>query len=180
MKGMVFTEFLTMVEEGFGANMVDDIIDDCSLASNGAYTKVGTYDYNELLALVTALSTRTAVPVPDLVVSYGKHLFRRFYQMMPHFFKNHASSFDFMCSVENIIHVEVRKIYPDAELPRIITEIQDSNHLTITYKSKRPFADFAYGLILGCIEHYHENITVTFEDLTVSDGYCRVFNLIKA
>ena len=45
MKGIVFTEFLEMVEDKFSADMVDDIIDDCDLASGGAYTAVGTYPH---------------------------------------------------------------------------------------------------------------------------------------
>lgn len=38
MKGMVFTEFLDMVETKFSAAMVDDIIEDSQVASGGAYT----------------------------------------------------------------------------------------------------------------------------------------------
>ena len=43
MKGIVFTEFLEMVEEKYGLEMVDDIIENANLQSHGAYTSVGTY-----------------------------------------------------------------------------------------------------------------------------------------
>jgi hypothetical protein len=36
LKGLVFTEFLEMVEARWSAEMVDDIIDGCTLASKGA------------------------------------------------------------------------------------------------------------------------------------------------
>jgi Haem-NO-binding len=44
MKGMVFTEFLELVERSWGEELVDELIESCELASGGAYTSVGTYD----------------------------------------------------------------------------------------------------------------------------------------
>lgn len=40
MKGIVFTEFLEMVESHHSADMVDDIIDAARLVSGGIYTAV--------------------------------------------------------------------------------------------------------------------------------------------
>ena len=55
MKGIVFTEFLEMVEETFGLETVDTIIENSNLPSEGIYTSVGTYDFNEMVSLITAL-----------------------------------------------------------------------------------------------------------------------------
>lgn len=49
MKGIVFVEFLEMVESTFSAEMADDIIDACDLSSGGAYTSVGTYPHSEIV-----------------------------------------------------------------------------------------------------------------------------------
>ncbi|MEM0912514.1 MAG: heme NO-binding domain-containing protein, partial [Pseudomonadota bacterium] len=53
MKGIVFDEFTEMVEEVFGDDMLDDILDENAdkLSSGGAYTSVGTYDHNDLVTL---------------------------------------------------------------------------------------------------------------------------------
>ena len=59
MKGIVFTEFLELVEEKFGIEMVDEIITASNLESGGAYTAVGTYKFVEMINLLTALSART-------------------------------------------------------------------------------------------------------------------------
>jgi len=56
MKGMVFTEFLEMVEDQFGFTMADKIISEAELASGGVYTSVGTYHHQEMVALVVNLS----------------------------------------------------------------------------------------------------------------------------
>ncbi len=74
MKGIVFREFIDMVEASFGDEMVDTIIEACDLESGGAYTAVGTYDHTELVQMVVALSGETGAPVPALVEAFGTYL----------------------------------------------------------------------------------------------------------
>ncbi len=179
MKGVVFTEFFDLVDRLFGADMIDDILDDCTLESNGAYTAVGTYDHNELLQIVSALSKRTDIAVKDLVHKYGHHLFFRFHDMMPDFFEKPKSAFDFLESVHGTIHVEVKKLYPDAALPNFETQRKNDDVLIMIYKSHCPFADFAEGLIHGCIDFYKEDITIESEDQNTTGEYSRVFTLTK-
>ena len=165
MKGIVFTEFLEMVEEMFGQDMADDILDDADLDSGGAYTAVGTYDYMEMVALVVELNKQTDIPIPDLLKTYGKHLFGRFVALFPAFFVDIDSSIDFAETIENHIHIEVRKLYSDAELPTFDTE-KDDKQMSMVYRSARPFADFAEGLLTGCIEHFNHDVTLTRRDIT--------------
>ncbi len=160
MKGVVFTEFLGMVEQTFSADMVDDIIDDAQLPSGGAYTAVGTYPHDEMVAMVVALSRRVNLPVPDLVRAFGKHLFGRFVQAYPSFFDGVTDTFQFLSGIEDIIHAEVLKLYPDAELPRFDVEEQDEQNLTLLYHSPRHFEDLAEGLILGSIEYFGQPISL--------------------
>ena len=47
MKGVVFTEFIEMVEDKFSADIADQIIEEADLPSGGVYTSVGTYDHAE-------------------------------------------------------------------------------------------------------------------------------------
>lgn len=179
MKGIVFTELLDMVEKKFGINMVDDVLDECNLQSGGAYTTVGTYDHRELLEIVGILSKHTGLSVRELVYKYGHHLFSRFHVLMPVFFEKHKSAFEFLESVHNTIHVEVKKIYPDASLPHFETSRNGDNSLTMIYKSQCPFADFAEGLISGCIDFYKENIEIITEDRNSEGEYSRIFTLTK-
>lgn len=180
MKGIVFTEFFDMVESVFDIDMVDNIIDDCHLSTNGAYTSVGTYPHTELLQLVDALSNYADTPIKDLVFKYGHHLFARFHTLMPAFFENPKNAFEFLESVHDTVHVEVKKLYPDAQLPNFTTSREGKNTLKMIYESQCPFADFAHGLMVGCVDHYGENIDITFTDKNSSDGYSRIFTLEKA
>jgi hypothetical protein len=170
MKGIVFTEFLEMVEDHFGDAAVERIIEEATLPSGAAYTSVGTYDHRELVQLVKRLSVATGIGVSELVCVFGRHLFSRFVDSYPHFFEGVDSAFDFLESIEKHIHVEVRKLYPDAELPTFACHTRGPGHLEILYRSTRPFGDLAEGLIMGCIEYFGEPIEVRRENLPQDTG----------
>lgn len=163
MKGVVFTEFLEMVEHKFSAEMVDDIIDDAQLASGGAYTSVGTYPHQEMVALVVALSQRTAISVADLLRVFGEYLFGRFVIVYPSFFVESHDAFAFLAGIDRIIHAEVRKLYPDAELPRFVVEQHEADRLVLLYDSGRHFEDLAEGLMRGCLNHFGGQINLERE-----------------
>ncbi len=162
MKGLVFTEFMEMVEATWSLDMVDAIIARSQVESGGAYTSVGTYPHQEIIALVGALAEETRIPATELVRSFGNHLFHRFVLAYPRFFDGITDSFQFLGGIENVIHAEVRKLYPDAELPTFEVEAAPGR-LTLTYFSDHPFADLAHGLIEGCVQHFGERVGVQRE-----------------
>lgn len=156
MLGVVFSEFLEMVEERFSIDMVDAIIEESGIASGGSYTAVGNYDHQELLKLVGILSEKTGIAAGDLVAAYGRHLFGYFVDRYPSFFSKADSSIDFLETIENHIHVEVKKLYPEAELPTFQHRRNDDGTFDMIYRSRRPFSDLAQGLIEGCIDYYND------------------------
>jgi hypothetical protein len=178
MKGMVFTEFIEMVEDRFSIDTADRIIENAALPSGGAYTAVGTYDHHEMIALVTQLSAETGISVADLLRTFGKHLFGRFVGSYPQFFEGVQSTFDFLANIEGYIHVEVRKLYPDADLPTFEYDTSQRGRLIMVYKSTRPFAALAEGLLLGSIEHFGETVDVQREDLSEGRGMYVRFTLV--
>ncbi len=163
MKGMVFTEFLEMVEAKFSADMVDDIIEDSNLPNGGAYTAVGTYDHGELVQMVVALSKRCGLPVPALVQVFGEHMFGRFHTLYPSFFSGVTSALDFLEGIESVIHTEVRKLYPDAQLPQFDCT-RSADGLKMVYSSPRHFGDLAEGLIKGAVAHFGDRLHVARND----------------
>ncbi|SFR55952.1 heme NO-binding domain-containing protein [Thiomicrospira sp. ALE5] len=171
MKGMVFTEFLDMVEEKFSADMVDDIIDDTNPPSGAAYTAVGTYDHQELVNMVIALSKRTDIPADDLVKVFGEHVFSKFASSHKQFLVGIDDSLTFLAGIEDIIHAEVIKLYPDAQLPKFKCTFTTPNCLTMDYQSPRHFADLAEGLIKGCGSFFGDTLVVNRED--INEGLTR-------
>ena len=165
MKGIVFTEFLDMVDAQFGMPVTEAIVANAQLRSGGAYTSVGTYCHSEIVSLVTELSRETNIEVPRLVQTFGTHLLDRFLVLFPQFFDDTPHLYGFLENVDGYIHGEVRKLYPNATLPEIETKRLDDGKFILTYKSARQMADLAEGLILGAIDHFGGRFTCLRRDL---------------
>ena len=161
MKGMVFTNFLEMVEELFGIDVVDTIIDASDLPSNGAYTAVGTYPHTEMVALLQNLEKETKVPISELLVTYGSYLFGKLAAGYPVMLTDCHSSRDLLLRLDGVVHVEVAKLYPDAQLPRFKALELPNGDLEMTYLSERHLEDLAEGLLRGSLVHFNDNATIT-------------------
>ena len=165
MKGIVFTEFLDLVEQKFGIETVDEIIANSQLPSGGAYTAVGTYDHHEIIQLLTNLSDNVKMDPQVLLTEFGKYIFDTFLKSYPQFFNSVDNSFDFLKSIDNHIHVEVLKLYPDATLPKFDSEEREKDTMVMTYRSERKMASFARGLIEKSVEHYNEKCSIQVKKL---------------
>ena len=161
MKGIIFTEFSEMVESQFSP----EIIVECELASKGAYTTIGTYDHDELIQMVTKLAEKTNTPVDTLVFAFGEHLASRFATLFPSFFDEAKNMFEFMKTLDNHIHIEVRKLYPVVTLPKFSFDDTDPSCLVMEYQSPRGFSALAHGLMQGVSQYYNETITIKPEHI---------------
>lgn len=171
MKGMVFTNFFEMVEERFGFVVADNIVTESQLPSGGAYTSVGQYDYKEMFTLIGKLHQKTGIPVADLCKVFGKYLFTKLTAAYPQFVNRVDNVFAFLASIDNYIHIEVRKLYPDAELPHFETKQLNPNQMEMIYSSSRGLHYLAEGLIEGSLTHFNTTASITSEPLP--DGRVR-------
>lgn len=178
MKGVIFREFLDLVEDTQGLETVDRIITESDLASRGSYAATGAYDHGEILRMAGQLSELTGIPVGDLVRGFGKHLFERLTDRLSRSLSIRPTNlFDLLEAVDGTIHADVRKIYPDADLPRFETSRPADGVLRLAYRSARPFADLAEGLIEGAAEHFGVPVQITREDLPPGDGTAADFTV---
>lgn len=174
MRGIVFTEFLDFVDQAAGAEMTEKMIAACDLPSGGAYTSVGTYDHLEMIDMLTFLNKATGNDVSEMVEAFGKHLFGQLAGTHPDILGDQKSVLDFLQGIEEHIHTEVRKLYPDAELPKFTTIRDTPDKLTMIYESARPFADLAYGMIQGASEHFGSGLHVARTDDKIGELFrCR-------
>jgi hypothetical protein len=164
MKGVIFTEFFEMVEREFGLEMLEQIIDETNSLSNGSYTSVGTYEHIEIVGYAQALSRNTDTPLPDLVRHFGNYLAGSFHRGHSQHFDSCTGVFGMLKNVDEHIHVDVRKLYPDAELPVFSYQEISEALFILDYESTRGFADLAQGLIEGVAKHYEEKIAITRVD----------------
>jgi hypothetical protein len=180
MKGIVFTEFMNMVEENWGIDIVDQLIDSTTPASGGIYTSVGTYEFEELAAYIGVLAGITKTEAPKLIYAFGRYLSESFSKKFKHLFDDAQGTIELLKTVDNHIHVEVRKLYPDAELPQFSYDQISDNEIVLRYESSRRLADLAHGLIEGTAEFYREKVEVSINPVEGSDNTIVDFTISKA
>ena len=147
MKGIVFTEFLELVEQKFGLEMVDRIITQSNLESKGIYTAIGTYEFSEMLQLLQNLNDNTGIEINDLLRIYGEHFFSVLESNYSQLIERYSTPLEMLASVEKHIHVEVQKIYPDATLPTFDVISLEDKSLEMVYKSGKAMHHFGLGLM---------------------------------
>jgi hypothetical protein len=165
MKGIVFTEFLDLVENKFGLEMVDTIISQSKLPSEGIYTSIGTYRFSEMLSLLKNLSAHTNISIDNLLLVYGEHFFSVVEKSYPDLLASYKNPIEMLSSIENHIHIEVRKIYPEAELPEFIVEEKTDNFLIMIYKSSRAMHQFGLGLMNKTFEYFNTTALIEIEKI---------------
>lgn len=163
MKGIVFTEFLDLVEAKFGLEVVDEIIEKSNLPSDGIYTSIGTYEFSEMLSLLKHLSEHTKLSIDNLLLLYAEHFFDVLTESYPQLIGSYSNPIEMLSSIENHIHVEVKKIYPDAELPTFEVIEKTENSLIMVYKSTRAMPHFGLGLMNKTFEYFNSSATIVME-----------------
>lgn len=178
-KGIVFTEFLEMVEAKYSPAILEDMIARADVPSRGAYTGVGTYPHTELVALASALCAITGDSLQSIMRAFGDTMFESYFRNHRNFFDSQAGTFDLLEHVENYIHKQVKKLYPGSRPPQFDIECYTPERFTMIYRSSRPFADLCEGLILAALRHYGENAEIHRTDLETTSMTCVRFDIFK-
>lgn len=159
MKGVIFNLFEQVVDKEFGEETWDTLLDRTDVA--GAYTSVGSYPHEELLALVGAASEMTGREPDDLVRWFGRESMPLLYERYPVFFDSHKGTHSFLLTLNDVIHPEVRKLFPGAYAPTFdVADDQRGNVVSLSYESHRGLCMFAVGLIEGAANHFGETAHV--------------------
>lgn len=175
MKGIVFTTLGSMVEEKFGMEAWNALIEKVNPPNGGAYTAAEYYPDAELLDFVAAASEMTEIPVPALVEAYGQYLFGTFVKKYPVFFEGQTDAKEFLKSVDGYIHVEVRKLYKRTTLPEFQYRDEAENELVMLYRSPRKMCHLSVGLIKGTSEHFNTPIEIAHPKcMHNGDDHCRL------
>jgi hypothetical protein len=139
--------------------MLDDIIVESKLPNDGAYSATGNYNFAELFTLVGRLHQHTAIPIHTILEIFGEHLFEHLFNMHPELC-NENNILDFLENVETYIHVEVKKLYPEAELPSFDIIDKDDNRFVFYYVSSRQLHFLAKGLIVGLSKYLNQPVKI--------------------
>lgn len=158
MRGLIFNHLADMVEEQFGLETWDAILDESG--QEGVYVAAENYPTEALVSLVAAAHKLSGIPVNDLVKAFGEYMFPKFIASNPQFVTPEMTLKEFLLSVDRTIHVEVRKLHPDANLPQFSYKDENDNELTMYYNSERKLCHLAEGLIAGAAKYFNTSYTL--------------------
>lgn len=157
MKGLIFNIVEEIITELYDADTWDDLLDAAEV--DGAYTALGNYDDEQLLAIVAAASSATGIEVDDLWRTVGRRALPKLAARLPGIEEKTGDSLTFLLAVNDIIHPEVRMLYPKAAPPVFeFTETDDG--LVVRYRSARRLDALAEGLMTGCGDLFGETVGV--------------------
>lgn len=165
MRGLIFTELLTMAEATMGEDAVDDILDELPLSTDGAYTSVGNYPGAEFLAIVSAICLKTGAIIDDYLQRFGSWMMSRMSQTHKTFFADKDDALEALEAVDGELKAEVHKLYPDEIVPNLNTKRIDENAIEMTYHSDRSFSAFLLGMVQGCVDFFGQTAEVTAIEL---------------
>ncbi len=158
MKGVLFNVVEDVVTEAISGEAWDDVIDQAGV--EGAYTSLGTYPDEELGKIVAAVSSAADMSADDTQRLAGRLGFKHLVRRAPHLLEGLDDWRSVLRSLDDIIHPEVRKIYPDADVPGFDTR-DDGQTLVVVYSSKRGLCALADGLICGTGDWFDTELEVT-------------------
>lgn len=174
MKGLVFTTFYDYCETTYGEDFLDEVIAGAQLPHQGAYTSVGTYPFSEMTSLITALVAKSGEDLKPTLEAFGAHCFGTWVKSWPAQFDGKCL-FDVLASIDDFHEQEVRKLYPDAELPSFKVETRSPDRLVLGYHSCKPLADLAVGVITGAADYLQEPVRISSENAKGDSGnYVRI------
>lgn len=158
MKGVIFILLEKVVTEAHGEGVWDALLE--KSGASGAYTSLGSYPDEELLGLVAAASEATGRPQGEILTWFGRKAMPLLRERYPDFFARHQSTIPFIMTLNEIIHPEVRKLYPGAEAPDFGFRRTGADELELEYRSKKKMCALAEGLIQGAADVFSERVTV--------------------
>jgi hypothetical protein len=159
MQGVIFNLAEQVVTDAHGADLWDDVLEAAGV--EGAYTSLGSYPDAEFDALVTALVLRLGVDPTAVVRQVGEGAMPLLAQRYPQFFAAHSCTRSFLLTLNDIIHPEVRKLYPDADVPEFTFQVRDQDVLVVEYFSRRKLCSLAAGFVHGAAAHYGERVNLS-------------------
>jgi hypothetical protein len=173
MKGILFNVVEDVVTEALSADAWDDVIDAAGVG--GSYTSLASYPDTDLFAIVAAIAAATDLSPDDTYRLAGRLGFKHLARRNPHILQGTDGWQQLIMSLDDIIHPEVRKMYPDAEVPGFATT-PVGDGLRVTYTSRRKLCALAEGLILGGGGWYGHELEVEHESCVHrGDATCTMF-----
>jgi hypothetical protein len=175
MKGMIFNLLEEFVCDGWGEDAYEQILARCPVHAKGPHVGPATYPDADLFAIIDKTTEKLGISTDDALQAFGAFALPRMLAKFPRFGEGHRHPSTFFKSIDNIIHVEVRKLMKDAEPPSITVYDTDPQNQVLVYESRRKLCSLLKGLVTGT-SHYFKVPIFAEETLCMRTGssFCQL------
>lgn len=155
MKGIIFNIAEQFISTKYGDETLENILEDCKLITTDPFVGPGTYPDSDLIEIVRIASAKVELNPEEFLKRLGHFTFGKLAERHPYFVSNYKHPKQFLLTVDNVIHVEVKKLYNETQLPTFQYSEPSEKELVITYYSKRKMYTLMEGLISGVADHFN-------------------------
>ena len=167
MRGIIFNVVEETISAEHGMHTWDALLASADLP--GGYSSMGDYPDEELDRLIEVGSAALGTTPRDLTRHFGQSALLALSDRYPQFFAPHACTRDFLLTLNEVIHPEVRKLHPHANPPEFDFSEAPNGDLVVGYHSTRRLCAFADGMIVGAGLYFRETVVVRHAKCT-ADG----------
>jgi hypothetical protein len=154
-KGIVFNLLETVVVAEHGEDTWETLLEQARL--DGSFTSLGNYPDGYMMGLVSVAARQLQLPEGDVLQWFGRKAMPLLAVRYPTLF-GYPSTRSFLLALNSIIHPEVRKLYPGADVPTFDFEVSSDDELIMGYRSSRRLCRLAEGFVEGAAAHFGEPV----------------------
>ncbi len=172
MHGLIYLELQKFVKQVASAETWAALHEELGIPLS-SYSPAQCYPDEVAMGLVGVASTRLAVPIPELLRAFGKHLGPTLVRLYAGVIDPRWRTLDLLENTERMIHSAVRVADPNARPPHLQCTRTTANEVIIVYASARKLCHLADGIIAGIAEHFNEHVVVSHDACMYSGApYC--------
>jgi len=162
-KGIIFNLLEEVITAEHGPDAWDDLLD--AAGFDGVYTSLGNYADEEFVALLARMPATFGAGIDEQLRWFGRSSMPLLADRYGTFFERPDSTASFLRSINDVIHTEVRKLYPDADVPTFdFDPVPDltppADAVVMGYSSRRRLCALAEGFIQGAAQRFKETASV--------------------
>lgn len=158
MKGVVFRMLEEFVIREAGPESWESLLEGTPLQTTEPFVGPGTYPDADFFALVKGAAARLEVPMPTAVRAFGRFCLPRLMSAVPGLTDRYRTPKELLLALDGTIHVEVRKLWRDANPPRFACTDTGPGKLDMEYESSRGLCGFLEGLLDGTADRFGTSI----------------------
>ena len=158
MKGIVFNLLEGFVADTWGAEKYEEILALCPLMTKQPFVGPGTYPDADLITIATKAAEILDLPLPDALRAFGRYCLPHLMGRMPQLRSQYTNPKSLLLAVEEVVHVEVRKLMPAAVTPTFVYDSLLSDRIVLYYQSERKLCFFMEGLLEGLALEYQTDL----------------------